>query len=54
MVLSLKLKQRQKALKNAAALIGKGEFNDQFRCVEHVLISIVNYLIFGGDSQIQN
>jgi hypothetical protein len=52
--LGIKLKQRQRCLKDLKSRIEKGEFAHSLKTVEHVLMPLVEYIVFGGAAQHQS
>lgn len=52
--LSIKLKERQRALKMLNKKISSGDFKHCLKTVENVLMPLVDYLVFGGKTQILN
>lgn len=46
--LSIKLKERQRSLKSLKAMLDTGDLKDCLKTVEHVVMPIVDYLVFGG------
>jgi len=46
--LSVKLKDRQRSLKILKAKLDSGEFKDCIKTIEHVIMPLVDYLVFGG------
>lgn len=52
--LSIKLKERQRSLKILKQHLDSGRFSDCIKTVEHVVMPIVDYLVFGGYTQQQN
>ena len=46
--LSIKLKDRQRALKILKGKLENGELKNSLKSVEHVVMPLVDYLVFGG------
>lgn len=52
--LSIKLKERQRSLKILKQQLESGGFSDCIKTVQHVVLPIVDYLVFGGQTQQKN
>jgi len=50
-LLSIRLKERQRALKTLNKKIDDGEFSHCIKTLEHVIMPLVDYLVFGGATQ---
>jgi hypothetical protein len=49
--LAIKLKQRQKSLKKLKKRIEDGEFEQSLKTIEHVIMPMIDYQVFGGATQ---
>lgn len=52
--LSIKLKERQRSLKILKTHLDNGAFADKIKTIQHVIMPIVDYLVFGGSTQAKN
>lgn len=52
--LSIKLKERQRSMKILKTKLETSEFKGAIKTVEHVIMPIVEYLVFGGATQRKN
>jgi len=52
--LAIKLKQRQRCLKRLKQRIEEGDFAKSLKTLEHVIMPMVDYLVFGGATHREN